>query len=281
MQLLQLRLPDYRGLRDFTLDLESAVDKGQTIAVLIGPDRGGKSRILHALAELFGALYRCTLGHSGRTDFGYEVRYRLRDTTVEIVQPSAEADPLHVPWSPRGLGHGPLEEEGEELFRVTGQFCLRQSGDDVAQRHGLIDQGGVVGQEPGGHQGVELGVAERRASGECAQSGCLAADAVPEPGVAAGMSDGLPDGPGVEGDPVVIRRVGPRCDICDDGDGGGADERDVREDLVGVPLAVRWGGAGVVGAGHGGGGVEQCSVGVLEWAGVQHVLHLSVRAYAK
>ncbi|MBW5420152.1 AAA family ATPase [Streptomyces sp. BG9H] len=94
MQLLQLRLPDYRGLRDFTLDLERAVDKGQAIAVLIGPNGGGKSRILHALAELFGALYRCALGHSGRTDFGYEVRYRLRNTTVEIVQPSAEADPV-------------------------------------------------------------------------------------------------------------------------------------------------------------------------------------------
>lgn len=94
MQLLQLRLPDYRGLQDFTLDLEGAVDKGQAIAVLIGPNGGGKSRVLHALAELFGALYRCALGHSGRTDFGYEVRYRLRDTTVEIVQPSAEAEPL-------------------------------------------------------------------------------------------------------------------------------------------------------------------------------------------
>ncbi|MFE5488683.1 AAA family ATPase [Streptomyces virginiae] len=94
MELLQLRLPDYRGLRNFTLDLEDAVDKGQAIAVLIGPNGGGKSRVLHALAELFGALYRCALGHSGRSDFGYEVRYQLRDTTVEIVQPSAEADPV-------------------------------------------------------------------------------------------------------------------------------------------------------------------------------------------
>ncbi|MCX5072677.1 AAA family ATPase [Streptomyces sp. NBC_00513] len=94
MELLQLRLPDYSGLRNFTLDLEDAVDKGQAIAVLIGPNGGGKSRVLHALAELFGALHRCALGHSGRSDFGYEVRYQLRDTTVEIVQPSAEADPV-------------------------------------------------------------------------------------------------------------------------------------------------------------------------------------------
>lgn len=122
---------------------------------------------------------------------------------------------------------------------MAGQFCLRQSSDDVAQRHGLVDQEGVVGQEPGGHQGAELGVAERRTSGECAQGSCLSADAVPQAGVAAGLREGVPDGPGVEGDPVVVRRIGPRCDTCDGGDGGGADERDVREDLVGVPLAVR------------------------------------------
>jgi predicted ATPase len=94
MQLLRLRLPDYRGLRDFTLNLEDAVDKGQAIAVLIGANGSGKSRVLHALAELFGALYRCGLGHSGSSDFGYEVRYRLRDTTVDIVQPSADAEPV-------------------------------------------------------------------------------------------------------------------------------------------------------------------------------------------
>src|SRR4051794_10212913 len=90
---------------------------------------------------------------------------------------------IAVTWSPPGVGPGPVREQGEELFRVAGQFCLRQSSDDVTQRHGLIDQEGVVGQEPRRRYGTELGVAERRTSGECAQGGRLAADAAPEPGV--------------------------------------------------------------------------------------------------
>ncbi|WP_441247388.1 AAA family ATPase [Kitasatospora sp. McL0602] len=89
MQLLELRLPFYRGLRDFKLDLTDAVDGGHAIAALIGPNGGGKSRALHALAEIFGALHR-----SGRSAaFAFDVCYMLRGKTVRVRQTSPEASP--------------------------------------------------------------------------------------------------------------------------------------------------------------------------------------------
>ncbi len=89
MRLLELRLPSYRGLRDFRLDLTEAVDGGHAIATLIGPNGGGKSRALHALAEIFGALHRP--GHSAA--FAFEVCYTLRGRTVWVRQVSPEASP--------------------------------------------------------------------------------------------------------------------------------------------------------------------------------------------
>ncbi|MGW2918976.1 AAA family ATPase [Streptomyces angustmyceticus] len=89
MRLLRLSLPAYRGLRDFHLDLTDAVDDGHAIATLIGPNGGGKSRALHALAEIFGALNR----PKHRAAFAFDVHYELRGTTVRVVQTSRDAAP--------------------------------------------------------------------------------------------------------------------------------------------------------------------------------------------
>ncbi|MER5357011.1 hypothetical protein [Streptomyces sp. NPDC002785] len=89
MRLLRLRLPFYRGLRHFELDLAGALDGGHTIATLIGPNGGGKSRALHALAEIFGALHR-----PGRSAaFAFELDYEVHDRTVRVVQTSPDTSP--------------------------------------------------------------------------------------------------------------------------------------------------------------------------------------------
>ncbi|REK89603.1 hypothetical protein DY245_14770 [Streptomyces inhibens] len=89
MRMLRLSLPSYRGLRNFQLDLTDAVDGGHAIATLIGPNGGGKSRALHALAEIFGALHR----PKHRAAFAFDVHYELRGTMVRAVQTSREAAP--------------------------------------------------------------------------------------------------------------------------------------------------------------------------------------------
>lgn len=89
MRLLHLSLPAYRGLRDFHLDLTDAVDGGHAIATLIGPNGGGKSRALHALAEIFGALHR----PKHHATFPFDVQYELRGTTVRVVQTAHSAAP--------------------------------------------------------------------------------------------------------------------------------------------------------------------------------------------
>ncbi|MFE7318535.1 AAA family ATPase [Streptomyces sp. NPDC057555] len=89
MRLLRLSLPAYRGLHNFQLDLTDAVDAGHAIAMLIGPNGGGKSRALHALAEIFGALHQ----PKHRAAFAYDVHYEMRGKTVRAVQTSREATP--------------------------------------------------------------------------------------------------------------------------------------------------------------------------------------------
>ncbi|MEK8142403.1 AAA family ATPase [Streptomyces sp. M10(2022)] len=89
MRLQRLSLPSYRGLQRFELDLTGALDGGHAIATLIGPNGGGKSRALHALAEIFGALHRP--GH--RAGFAFDLQYEVHDTTVRAVQTSPEAAP--------------------------------------------------------------------------------------------------------------------------------------------------------------------------------------------
>ena|SRR5215472_241585 len=58
-----------------------------------------------------------------------------------------------------GFGPSAAREEGQDLVGVAGHLRLCEAGDEVSERHGLIDQEGVVGQEPGGHRCVEFGVA--------------------------------------------------------------------------------------------------------------------------
>jgi energy-coupling factor transporter ATP-binding protein EcfA2 len=84
MQLLELHLPTYRGLRDFTLDLSD----GSDIYVLVGRNGRGKSRALQAIVEIFGSLWR-----SQRAPFGYRVKYRRGERLVEVTQPSARSAP--------------------------------------------------------------------------------------------------------------------------------------------------------------------------------------------
>src|SRR2546421_6261103 len=89
VRLLRLSLPSYRGLHHFELDLTGALDGGHAIATLIGPNGGGKSRALHALAEIFGALHRP--GH--RAPFAFELDYEVHDRTVRVVQTSPDTSP--------------------------------------------------------------------------------------------------------------------------------------------------------------------------------------------
>ena len=63
------------------------------------------------------------------------------------------------------------------------------------------------------------------------------ADAFAQPGVPAGQCDDVIDRPGVERDAVVVGRVRSGRDRIRGGDGGGVDDGDVRQDLVGAPLA--------------------------------------------
>lgn len=77
MQLLELELPDYRGLLDFRLDLTQARD----VAVLVGRNASGKSRVLHALVEIFSSLRR---GKSA--DFPYRIKYVRGEHTLEVTR---------------------------------------------------------------------------------------------------------------------------------------------------------------------------------------------------
>ncbi|MEU9098831.1 AAA family ATPase [Streptomyces sp. NPDC048361] len=98
MRLLRLSLPSYRGLHNFELDLTGALDGGHAIATLIGPNGGGKSRALHALAEIFGALHRP--GH--RATFAFDLLYEMHGTTVQAIQTSPEASTELTVTTPRG-----------------------------------------------------------------------------------------------------------------------------------------------------------------------------------
>ena len=84
MQLLELDLPDYRGLRDFRLDLSGARD----VAILVGRNGRGKSRLLHALVEIFGSLRR-----GSPASFPYRMRYLCGQRLVEVTQRSANSRP--------------------------------------------------------------------------------------------------------------------------------------------------------------------------------------------
>ncbi|MFJ9477482.1 AAA family ATPase [Streptomyces mirabilis] len=82
MELLELDLPDYRGLRDFALDLTDSLHASQhPVTVLIGRNGAGKSRALHALVEIFGNL---RLGKG--TDFAFRLCYELRGNVVTVAQ---------------------------------------------------------------------------------------------------------------------------------------------------------------------------------------------------
>ncbi|MFJ4380448.1 AAA family ATPase [Streptomyces albidoflavus] len=82
MELLELDLPDYRGLRDFALDLTDGLHEPQhPVTVLIGRNGAGKSRVLHSLVEIFGNLW---LGK--HTDFAFRLRYELRGNVVTVSQ---------------------------------------------------------------------------------------------------------------------------------------------------------------------------------------------------
>jgi hypothetical protein len=70
---------------------------------------------------------------------------------------------------------------------VPGQLDVRETGDEVSQRNGLIDQHRVVRQEQRGDECGELGLAQRRA--ERAEGVSLQADALPEARVASGVGD--------------------------------------------------------------------------------------------
>src|SRR5262249_27482511 len=93
-----------------------------------------------------------------------------------------------------GLGPRAARSEGQELVGVAGELAFGEAGDEVSQRRGLIDQDGVVGQEPSWQLYVEFGVAQHRPA-EHAEGVSLQADAVSKPCVATGERDEAVDGP--------------------------------------------------------------------------------------
>jgi len=82
VRLLDLLLPDYCGMRDLHLDLRDDSDSPGAVAVLIGRNGAGKSRILHALAEIFAALYRWNAKKP--LDFDFHVVYELGVDAIEV-----------------------------------------------------------------------------------------------------------------------------------------------------------------------------------------------------
>ncbi|MEU3702752.1 AAA family ATPase [Streptomyces anulatus] len=84
MQLLEIYLPSYRGLQDFKLDLS----EGHDTYVLVGRNGRGKSRVLQALAEVFGSLWR-----GQRAPFAYRVKYRRGGRLVEVDQRAVKSLP--------------------------------------------------------------------------------------------------------------------------------------------------------------------------------------------
>jgi len=87
---------------------------------------------------------------------------------------------------------------------VAREVVLRQAGEDGSERHRLVDEGLIVGQQQGGDRGVELGVAQCCA--EDAQGLALAPDAVLQPGVPAGAVADAAGGPGLVREAVVVGR---------------------------------------------------------------------------
>jgi len=133
MQLVELELPSYRGLRDFHLDLRDARD----VSVLVGRNGRGKSRVLHALAEIFGSLWRST-----SAGFAYEVKYVRGDLSVHVVQKTARSLPT-MRFS--GAGRG-LEQVQRADWRhylpdhVFGYQAIRESAwDREFERHAKAD----------------------------------------------------------------------------------------------------------------------------------------------
>ncbi|MFF2250353.1 AAA family ATPase [Streptomyces sp. NPDC058142] len=84
MQLLELHLPSYRGLQNFILELS----EGGDIYVLVGRNGRGKSRVLQAIAEVFGSLWR-----GQRAPFGYRIKYSHGGYLVEVSQSAVRSTP--------------------------------------------------------------------------------------------------------------------------------------------------------------------------------------------
>jgi len=75
MRIEYLNLPDYKNLRNFSIDF----DPRYFTSILIGQNGTGKSNVLEALVTIFRDL---DLGRN--SDFAYMIRYSIRDYTVEV-----------------------------------------------------------------------------------------------------------------------------------------------------------------------------------------------------
>jgi predicted ATPase len=124
VQLLDLYLPDYRGLGEFRLDFSNARD----ICVLVGRNGRGKSRMLHALVEIFGTLSRNT-----RASFGYRVRYTRSGHLVEIVQENSNSTPV-MKLSIEGPAEAIIRRSDWQLYlpdHVFGYQSVKDSAWDI------------------------------------------------------------------------------------------------------------------------------------------------------
>ncbi|MFE6871334.1 AAA family ATPase [Kitasatospora sp. NPDC057692] len=133
MHLVELELPDYRGLHDFQLDLRDARD----ISVLVGRNGRGKSRILQALVEIFGSLWR-----SKSAGFSYEVKYMRGDLGVHVVQKTARSQPI-MRVSVPGRADDRVSRESWHHYlpdHVFGYQAIRESAwDEEFDRHAKAD----------------------------------------------------------------------------------------------------------------------------------------------
>ncbi|MFE2930710.1 AAA family ATPase [Streptomyces sp. NPDC059278] len=148
-----LELPSYRGLRDFHLDLNDAPD----IGVLVGRNGRGKSRVLHALVEIFGSLRR-----KDPAGFGYSVKYVRSDLLVQVVQKTATSQPTMKVTVP---GRSAARVQRADWHRylpdhVFGYQATRGSAwDEEFERHSKADLDASRRQEPTRHENeFELGL---------------------------------------------------------------------------------------------------------------------------
>jgi DNA repair exonuclease SbcCD ATPase subunit len=118
-----LHLPDFRNLRDFTIDF----DQESPRTVLIGRNGVGKTNILEALTTIFGQL-----DLRDKPTFAYRIGYSCNGYRVEVgaERPSAEAKGSRGPFTmtfrvARSLTASAIPRRPRKRRKSSWLCCLR------------------------------------------------------------------------------------------------------------------------------------------------------------